>query len=392
MLEAPPLGEVFHSPASAQTRALERTLRRTWIPLARSWRLTPRGIRLLKRVTDPSGRVPVLRGTRVVPGQVGGRPAEWVLAPRALEQPGVTPHSAPATDAPILLYLHGGGYVFGSPRTHRNLVSRLSHVSGLAALSLDYRLPPEATLPAPIEDALAAYAQLLADGRSAERIVVAGDSAGGNLALALALHAVEAGLPRPAGLVLLSPWADLTHSGESFTRNGLIDPFIPPVALKRFAQVAAGGADPAGWRISPLFAPERLWRAAIPPLHIQVGSTELLLDDARAIERRSYGAAPDLPLDNADAIDRRSDVPPGADAAPARAAELHVFERQPHVVPLWAGTPEARTALHLIGQFASSVLAPASSPAPPTIDDAATAAELPSEADAPRSQTAPGDP
>ncbi|MDO8212860.1 alpha/beta hydrolase fold domain-containing protein [Conexibacter sp. CPCC 206217] len=394
MLEAPPLGEVFHGPASAQTRALERTLRRTWIPLARSWRLTPRGIRLLKRVTDPSGRVPVLRGTRVVPARVGGRPAEWVLAPRALEQPGVSPHAAPATDAPILLYLHGGGYVFGSPRTHRNLVSRLSHVSGLAALSLDYRLPPEATLPAPIEDALAAYAQLLAEGRSAERIVVAGDSAGGNLALALALHAVEARLPRPAGLVLLSPWADLTHSGESFTRNGLIDPFIPPVALKRFAQVAAGGADPAGWRISPLFAPEQLWREAIPPLHIQVGSTELLLDDARAIARRSHGTglAAGAGADGAARKADGADSAAGADDALARPAEMHVFERQPHVVPLWAGTPEARTALQLIGQFASSVLAPASSPAPPTIDDAATAAELPPEADAPRSQTAPGDP
>lgn len=393
MLDAPVLDEVLHSPASSQTRALERTLRRTWIPVARSWRLTPRGIRLLKRITDPSGRVPVLRGTRVEQTRIGGRPAEWVRAPRALAQAEealaperdalaqagetaaaatrdakaaaaagasvIAPPPPIAADAPILLYLHGGGYVFGSPRTHRNLVSRLSHVTGLAALSLDYRLPPEAILPAPIEDALAAYRELLDSGRSASRIVVAGDSAGGNLALALALHAAEAGLPRPAGLVLLSPWADLTMSGRSFSDNGLLDPFIPPAALLRFARTATGGADPADWRASPLFAPDELWREALPATQIHVGSTELLLDDARAVARRLTAAG--------------------------RRAELHVYDRQPHVVPLWAGTPEARTSLRLIGRFTSSVLAPASAPEPPTSADAATAAEAPPAADAPRS-------
>ena len=368
------VGEVFHGPASQQTRALERTLRRTWIPLARSWRLTPRGIRLLKRVTDPTGRVPVLRGTRVEPARVGGRPAEWVLAPRAREQLALlggdrvaargpaAATAAVADGAPIVLYLHGGGYVFGSPRTHRSLVSRLSHVTGLAALSLDYRLPPEATLPAPTEDALAAYRQLLDEGRDPGRIVVAGDSAGGNLALSLALHAAEAGLPRPAALVLLSPWADLSLSHDSFTRNALLDPFIPPAALRRFARVATTPAfarDPADWRASPIFAPEELWRAAMPPTIVQAGSTELLLDESRAVAERV--------------------------AAAGQRAELHVFDRQPHVVPLWAGTPEARTALHLIGRFTTSVLAPQSAPEPPTIADAGAAAELPPTADAPRS-------
>lgn len=382
--------EAYHGPASQQTRALERTLRRTWIPLARSWRLTPRGIRLLKRVTDPTGRVPVLRGTRVDPTWIGGRPAEWVLAPRAREQlalvtgdravargPAVATLAPPATaaappaatapttapaDAPIVLYLHGGGYVFGSPRTHRSLVSRISHVTGLAALSLDYRLPPEATLPAPTEDALAAYRELLDQGRDPGQIVVAGDSAGGNLALSLALHAAEAGLPRPAALVLLSPWADLSLSHDSFTRNALLDPFIPPAALRRFARVATTPAfarDAADWRASPIFAPDELWNEALPPTIVQAGSTELLLDESRAVAERV--------------------------AAAGQRAELHVFDRQPHVVPLWAGTPEARTALHLIGRFTTSVLAPQRAPEPPTIADAGTAAELPPAADAPRS-------
>lgn len=345
---------VEHGPASQQTRVLERTLRRWWLPIARSWRLTPRGVRLLQRMTDPTGRVPVLRGTRVERTRAGGRPAEWVRAPRALAQAHGHGNGGEDARSPMLLYLHGGGYVFGSPRTHRNLVSRISHVTGLAALSLDYRLPPEATLPAPIEDALAAYRELLADGRDPRTIVVAGDSAGGNLALALALHAAEAGLPAPAALVLLSPWADLTQSGASAQANDLLDPFIPPGALPRYARLAAGGADPAGWRISPLFAPDELWRA-LPPVHVQAGSTERLLDDGVAVARRV--------------------------AAAGTRAELHVFDRQPHVVPLWNGTPEARTALREIGRFTSSVLEPERAPTTPSEADAEAASAVVEAAD-----------
>jgi len=341
-----------HGPASAQTRALERTLRRTWLPLARGWRMTPRGIRLLQRVTDPTGRVPVLSGTRVEPARVAGVPGEWVRAPRAIAQtpPGAAAAGQPPPAQPLLLYLHGGGYVFGSPRTHRNLVSRISHVSGLPALSLDYRLPPAATLPAPVDDALAVYRALLDAGHPGERIVVAGDSAGGNLALELALHAAEAGLPQPAALVLLSPWADLTMSLPSHAANAASDPFIPAQALRRAARVAAGGADPAGWRISPLSAPDALWRA-LPPTLVQAGSTEVLRDDAVAVARRV--------------------------AAAGRRAELDLFDRQPHVVPLWAGTPEARAALREIGRFTTSVLAPESAPPAPTGADAEAAAEAP---------------
>jgi epsilon-lactone hydrolase len=188
-----------YMPASRQTVALERALRRTWIPVARNWRMTPRGLRMLQRVTEPGRRVPVLRGSVVEHLRVAGLPAEWVRGPRAL---GAAVHR---DDRAVVLYLHGGGYVFGSPRTHRNLVSRISHVTGLPVLSLDYRLPPVATLPAPIEDALAAFRHLLEEGHAPERIVVVGDSAGGHLALTLALHAAEAGLPAPAALVLLSP-------------------------------------------------------------------------------------------------------------------------------------------------------------------------------------------
>lgn len=321
-------------PASRQAIALEHALRRTWIPVARNWRMTPRGVRMLQRVTEPGRRVPVLRGSVVEHLRVAGLPAERVRGPRAL---GAAMHG---DERAVVLYLHGGGYVFGSPRTHRNLVSRISHVSGLPALALDYRLPPAAILPAPIEDALAAYRHLLDEGHAPQRIIVAGDSAGGHLALALALHAVEAGLPAPAALVLLSPWTDLGMTGGSIARNALRDPFLPPLALHRAARVALGGADPADWRSSPLFAPEELLRR-LPPTLLQVGSTEVLYDDALRMAQRLAEA----------------DVP----------AELQVYERQPHVVPLWSGTPEARTALREIGRFLAGVLG--RSDAPPAPDD-----------------------
>jgi acetyl esterase/lipase len=328
-------------PASRQTAALERTLRRTWTPVARNWRMTPRGLRMLRRVTEPPrSRVPVLRGSVVEHLYVAGLPAEWVRGPRALGA------SAHGDDGAVVLYLHGGGYVFGSPRTHRNLVSRISHVTGLPVLALDYRLPPVATLPAPIEDALAAYRHLLDEGHAPERIVVAGDSAGGHLALTLALHAADAALPAPAALVLLSPWTDLTMSGASMVHNATLDPFVPPIALRRAARIALNGADPTDWRSSPLFAPEPLYRA-LPPTLLQVGSTEVLYDDALRTAQRIAEAGV--------------------------RAELQIYERQPHVVPLWNGTPEARTALREIGRFTTAALDPSDAPGPPSAQDAAEA-------------------
>jgi monoterpene epsilon-lactone hydrolase len=342
LVSHPNLTAQTFTPASRQTVALERALRRTWIPIARNWRMTPRGVRMLQRVTEPPRRrVPVLKGSVVEHLHVAGLPAEWVRGPRALGA------SAHGDDRAVVLYLHGGGYVFGSPRTHRNLVSRISHVTGLPVLALDYRLPPVATLPAPIEDALAAYRHLLDEGHAPERIVVAGDSAGGHLALTLALHAAEAGLPKPAALILLSPWTDLTMSGASITHNGIRDPFLPPIALRRAARVALDGADPADWRSSPLFAPDDLFKA-LPPTLLQVGSTESLLDDATRTAQRIAEAGVQT--------------------------ELQVYDRQPHVVPLWNGTPEARTALREIGRFVADVLAPGDAPPPPSEQTAAEAA------------------
>lgn len=335
-----------YGPASHETTRLASRMRRLWLPIARGWRMTPRGIRMLQRIVDPTERVPVLHGTTVERVTLGGVPAEWVRAPRA-EQ-----HRAP--DQPIVLYLHGGGYVFGSPRTHRNLVSRLSHVTGLPAISVDYRLPPQWTMPAPIEDALAVYRALLEDHDPA-RIIVAGDSAGGNLAHELLLHVVEAGLPTPAGLVLLSPWSDLTTSGESLRANAARDPFIPEAGLRRCARVAAGDRPLDDWRLSPLFGPDELQRQ-LPPTLIQVGEDEVLRDDGDRVARRL--------------------------AALGVRTELEIYEGTLHVVPAWVGTPEARDALHRIATFANSVL-PSAAIAAPSARAEQEAAEVGEQATAP---------
>lgn len=293
-------------------------------------------------MVDPTERVPILRGTALQRETIGGVPCERVRARRAMRGRPEGVGAAPVEDEPIVLYLHGGGYVFGSVRTHRGLVARLSHVTGLPAVSVDYRLPPEWTLPAPIEDAMAVYRALL-EHHDPSRIVVAGDSAGGNLAHELVLHASEAGLPMPAALVLLSPWSDLSASGESIRLNAAEDPFIPEAGLRRCARVAAAGADPRSWRISPLFAPGEL-QATLPPTLIQVGRGEVLHDDAERVATALAAAG----------------VP----------TTLEVYDGALHVVPAWAGTPEARDALHRIADFVADLLPDAPEPDRAAADEA----------------------
>lgn len=332
-----------YGPPSPQTVKLGGRTRRYWLPVAKGWRMTPRGIRLLQRVMDPTDHVPILRGTAVERTEIGGVRCERVRAKRAMEGHAEQPTPAsPVGDEPVILYLHGGGYVFGSVRTHRGLVARLSHVTGLPAVSVDYRLPPEWTLPAPVEDALAVYRTLLQD-TDPSRIVVAGDSAGGNLAHELVLHAAEAGLPLPAALVLLSPWSDLSASGESIRLNAAEDPFIPEIGLRRCARVAVGDADPTDWRVSPLFAPAAL-QAQLPPTLIQVGRGEVLHDDGDRVARALAAAG----------------VP----------ATLEVYDGALHVVPAWAGTPEARDALHRIADFVAALLPDAPRPSATAADEA----------------------
>lgn len=175
----------------------------------------------------------------------------------------------------VLLYLHGGAYCLGSPKSHRGLAAELAAAAGVSAVVPDYRLAPENPYPAAVDDALAVYRALLDEGVAAERIVVAGDSAGGGLALALALAARDAGLPQPAALFLISPWTSMTPSGPSYVEKDASDPMI------KAANIAGSAADYlAGVADAPYASPARADFTGLAPMLIHVGSEETILSDS----------------------------------------------------------------------------------------------------------------
>lgn len=183
----------------------------------------------------------------------------------------------------VILYFHGGVYVIGSATTSVPLVAELARRTGVNAVTLDYRLAPEHPYPAAVDDARAAYEGLLAQGVDPGQIVLAGDSAGGGLAVATLLAARQAGLPMPSCAFLMSPYADLTLSGETLTERQSLDPILTPEGLRVRAPEYVAGADAADPLISPIFADLR----GLPPLLIQVGSHEILLSDALRLATRA---------------------------------------------------------------------------------------------------------
>lgn len=207
--------------------------------------------------------------------------AEWIHAPDV-------------GDAGALLYLHGGAYCIGSINTHRALAARLSAAAGLAVLLPGYRLAPEHPHPAAVEDALVAYRWLLDHGLAPSRLAVAGDSAGGGLALAtlVSLRDDEPGL-LPAAAALLSPWVDLTQSSESVRANASSDPVVDRAGLDESASWYAAGADLR----SPLLSPRFADLTGLPPLLVQVGESEILLDDATGTAAAAEEAGVDVTLE-----------------------------------------------------------------------------------------------
>jgi phosphinothricin tripeptide acetyl hydrolase len=230
---------------------------------------------------DRAQRVfPTPADVTVEPVQAMTRPAEW------LEPPDVR------TDAAVL-YLHGGGYSIGSPRSHRHLAAAIARAAGTVALVPDYRLAPEHPFPAALDDALGAYQWLLGRGIAPGRIVVAGDSAGGGLTVALLLALRERALPRPAGGVCISPWVDLTCSGASYATKATVDPIVTREGVGTMAQAYAGSGDPKAPLLSPLYGDLR----DLPPLLVQVGSDEVLLDDAVGLADRARAAGVSVTLE-----------------------------------------------------------------------------------------------
>jgi acetyl esterase/lipase len=192
---------------------------------------------------------------------------EWLRSPGSTARDGA------------ILYLHGGGYAICSPRTHRVITARLALDTGLPVLAPDYRLAPEHPFPAAFEDSLDAYRLLLARGVPAERIIIAGDSSGGHLATALTAETCRTGLPAPGGVVLFSPWVDLTGELAMASAMRRRDPYIDPAVATRFGRLYVGAGDWSDPRLSLLTcATEEL-----PPFLIQVGGIEVLRAEAEAL-------------------------------------------------------------------------------------------------------------
>ncbi len=262
------------------------------------------------RIEEVGAASPAADDIALEPVTIGGIPAEYSLAPG----------SDPSR---VLLFFHGGGYCSGSIASHRRLVTEAGRAAGMRTLAVGYRLAPEHPFPSALEDAAAAWRFLLESGIRPEHIVVGGDSAGGGITLALLCELRDAGAALPACGWLMSPWTDLTLSGETLASKDAVDPLIHRGYLAELADAyVPAGIDRRDPRVSPLYAP----LAALPPLLIQVGSNETLLADSTRLASAA-GAA---------------DV----------AVTLEIWPHMIHAWPLWNATLErGRAALASAGAF-----------------------------------------
>ncbi|TDC61508.1 alpha/beta hydrolase [Actinomadura sp. GC306] len=330
---------------SVRSRAISNVLRLGVRPIMHRIPGHPGGIRTARSTVDaaallipPDSRVRVLplndpqletgRDERAITG-------EWVVSRDVQGGAGSAAQGA-------VLYLHGGGYVVCSPRTHRQITARLALDTGLPVLAPRYRLAPEHPFPAPLEDAVAAYRWLLARGVPASGIVLAGDSAGGHLATALAGEICRQGLPGPAGLVLFSPWVDLTCELSLRAQHGARDPYISAVSAQRVARLVVG---PAGFDDPRLALLTCAW-TDVPPVLIQVGGDEVLRPEAEALAEALTGAGADCELQ-------------------VWKGQMHVFQMLNRVLP------EAAAAMGDTARFIRSVTAPAAAERSAAPSDAA---------------------
>lgn len=240
----------------------------------------------------------------------GGVDGEWI-----------SPANVPEDNA--ILYFHGGGFRLGSLTSHRDLMAQIALASGCRVLAINYRLAPEHRFPAALDDALAAYGWMLDRGLKSENVAFAGDSAGGNLVLAAMLALRERGLPLPVSAVLMSPWTDLAATGSSYVSRAEADPIHQRSMILALAKNYLGGqGDPYDPRVSPLYAD----LAGLPPLLIQVGDRETVLDDSVMFADLARAAGVDVSLEVWDGM-------------------IHVFQM------FGAELPEARQAIASIAGF-----------------------------------------
>jgi acetyl esterase/lipase len=245
---------------------------------------------------------------------LNGVSGEWV---RGKERDGIA--IAPGR---AFLYLHGGGYIACSPRTHRSITARLAKYAKCDVFAADYRLAPEHPFPAALEDALNAYRGLLDSGYAPGQIIIGGDSAGGNLAMATLLAIKKEKLPMPAAGVGISPWVNLSHPMGTRLSNQRDDPMLPAGRLAELARVVLAGEDP----YSPLASPVLADLKGLPPLLLHVGSTEIILDDVKLIAERAKRDGVEI--------------------------TLRIFEKTPHVVHAFAPyVPEGKYALNEVVEF-----------------------------------------
>ncbi|MEM2134165.1 MAG: alpha/beta hydrolase [Candidatus Freyarchaeota archaeon] len=255
-------------------------------------------------------RHPIPKEVKIEKVDADGVPAEWQTVPGAKKDR-------------VLLYFHGGGMVLGSPNTHRILTVTLGQLTKMRVLSVDYRLAPEHPHPAQLEDCTKAYKWLLSKGIKPKNIVIAGDSAGGNLTLTTLLKLRDEGIPLPAGAVCLSPATDWTGSDESFFENAKTDPVLADVGLFWWIPAFLGGADPSDPLISPIYGDLK----GLPPLLVQASTSEMLFGGCKRLVERAKRAGVN--------------------------ATLQTWKDMPHVFQSFGlyDLPEAKEAIAKIGEF-----------------------------------------
>jgi len=241
-------------------------------------------------------------------------PAEWVIPPNSIKD-----H--------VILHIHGGGFIAGSPLGSRRITSAIAEATNLKILSIDYRLAPEYPFPAPLEDCVTAYNWLLSNGFNSENIIIAGESAGGNLTLATLLKLKDQGIDLPAGSFCLSPGTDCTLSDDSFFKNGATDPGLGDMAIFWWIAAYLGGEDPHNPYVSPLFGD----LSGLPPILIQASSCEMLYSDAYRFVEKAKKAGVNATLQSWDEMN-------------------HVFQGTRFEL-----LPEAREAINKIGEFTNKL-------------------------------------